>query len=275
MKELRRDQTIQEHSDFRLWLQEEYTKRCGKNPSYSLRAFAALLDLDSSSVSQILTGKRKASAKLALGIFEKLGVHPTIAQRILGSLKPTAGRPSNQTKKKQSTPEPNYGQLTLDAFAVVADWYHYAIMELTVTEGFKNDPQWIARSLNISVIEVKVAIERLMRLELIEEKDGTLIQTENLLSNGFTGVTTSGAHKQLQRQVLQKALEAIDNTPQEDKDITSMTMAIDRSKLPEARKLIQKFRRDLCQFLENGKKEDIYHLGVQLYPVSKRINLKE
>jgi uncharacterized protein (TIGR02147 family) len=145
-------------------------------------------------------------------------------------------------------------------------------MELTTTQGFENDPKWIARSLGISVTEVKVALERLVRLELIEIKNGTLVQTANDLTNGIAGTTTSGAHKQLQRQVLTKALDAIDNTRPEDKDITSMTMAIDRKKLPKARKLIAKFRRDLCQFLERGNREEVYQLGIQLYPVSNRTN---
>ncbi len=76
----------------------------------------------------------------------------------------------------------------------------------------------------------------------------------------------------MQRHVLEKALTAIDVVPQDEKDITSMTMAIDESKIPEAKKRIKAFRRQLCEFLETGKQTRVFNLGIQLYPISKKNN---
>ena len=55
--------TDQQKQIFRFWLQKQYSERSRKNPSYSLRAFAGLLKLDASTVSQILSGKRAPSKK--------------------------------------------------------------------------------------------------------------------------------------------------------------------------------------------------------------------
>ena len=52
--------------------------------------------------------------------------------------------------------------------------------------------------------------------------------------------------------------------------MTSMTMAIDVDRLPEAREVITKFRRELCALLENGEQTRVYNLGIQLYPVSEK-----
>ena len=54
------------------------------------------------------------------------------------------------------------------------------------------------------------------------------------------------------------------------RDFTSMTMAIDPEKLTEAKKKIREFRRGLSEFLEAGKKEEVYRLNIQLVPVTKR-----
>jgi plasmid maintenance system antidote protein VapI len=240
-------------TDFRSWLQKEFTQRCKRNPRYSLRAMARLIGMDSSSLSQILSGKRRVSNKLAERLCDRLGASPEVRQIIL-----------NQDRQEIS---PTYQQVTMDAFAIISDWYHYAILELTFTEKFQSDPNWIARTLGITSTEASLAIERLKRLELVREINGVLKKTDVFITNFADGVT-GPAHKQLQRQVLQKALDAIDNVPQEVKDITSMTLSIDVEKLPEARKLIKQFRRSLTRFLENGKKTRVYHLGVQLYPVS-------
>jgi uncharacterized protein (TIGR02147 family) len=232
-----------------------------------------MLRMDASTVSQLISGKRRGSPKLVEKLCQALSAHPLQKQALLMS--------SRQKRKKKTLTvesgdnQPDYQQLTLDAFSVVSDWYHFAILDLTTIEGFKHDPAWIARMLDLPVTEVKTAISRLRRLELLEEQDKRLLRTNTLVSNGVSGIDTSAAHKQLQRQVVQKALDAIDSVSQDEKDITSMTMAIDESKLPEARKVIKKFRRDMCQFLESGKRTRVYNLGVQLYPVSKSAQNKE
>lgn len=243
-------------TDFHVWLQNEFVERSRKNPKFSLRAFAKRLDIDPSTVSQLLSGKRRATPRVIAKICDQLSTPPKTRSHLLGGSKP------------RRTASPAFSQMTVDAFAVIADWYHYAILELTFTKGFQSSPTWIAKKLKIGPLEVKLAIERLKRLELLEDTEGRLRKTNAFLTNGSDGVTAP-ALKELQRQVLQKALEAIDCAPQEDKDITSMTMAIDPSLLPEARKRIRNFRRELCVFLEQGQRKRVYHLGLQLYPVSE------
>ena len=61
---------------------------------------------------------------------------------------------------------------------------------------------------------------------------------------------------------------AIDDCPAESKDITSITMAIDTANIEKAKKLIAKFRRDLCTLLDHGDQTFVYNLGIQLYPIS-------
>jgi uncharacterized protein (TIGR02147 family) len=265
MLEANRDQ---EKLNFRVWLQKEFTDRCRKNPRYSLRAFAKLLGMEAASVSQILSGKREASTKVITRICDRLSVNPRARFQLLLNVK-------KRVAKAQTEPAPpSFQQLTADAFSVIADWYHYAILELTFTENFDSSPNWIAKKLGITPTEAKVALDRLERLELIELIDGRLQKTQAFLTNGPDGFSAP-ALKELQRQLLQKALDAIDLVPQEEKDVTSMTMAINPAKLPEARRRIKNFRRQLCAFLEEGPRTRVYNLGVQLYPISQPTNLKE
>jgi hypothetical protein len=48
-----------------------------------------------------------------------------------------------------------------------------------------------------------------------------------------------------------------------------MTMAVDPGKIPEAKKRILKFARELCEFMEAGKRSRVYELSVSLFPISK------
>jgi hypothetical protein len=46
-------------------------------------------------------------------------------------------------------------------------------------------------------------------------------------------------------------------------------MAIDKRKLPNAKKMIRKFRRELCAYLEIRRvRDEVFNLDVQLVPVT-------
>lgn len=253
---------IPSHTDFRVWLQLELMERCRRNPRYSLRAFANLLELDPSSVSQMISGRRKASVKMTKKICEKLSAEPTLVENFVKNAR------VKRSKLGEYSADKKYSLLTLDSIEVISNWYYFAILELMNMTHFKSCPSWMAARTGISVPEVKIALERLMRLELVQEVDGKFTRTEKLLTTYSPG-ETSAARKELQKQVLKMALESIENDPIEERDMTNMTMSIDETKLPEARQLITKFRRDLCAYLETGERSRVYQLGIQLYPISK------
>jgi len=106
-----------------------------------------------------------------------------------------------------------YQPLSQDAFYLISDWCHFAILELLSIRGFDQRDAHIAASLGISLIEVRDALSRLERLAFIRKSargKWELLSQHNTTTN-FTG--TSAALKQLQRQMLTKALEALDDIP--------------------------------------------------------------
>lgn len=256
--------------DFRFWLQQQFTERCKRNPKYSLRAFAQLLKMDASSISQIFCGKRQVSTKVISQACQILGATPSIQDNFIKNAKSKFKRSDASLPSKELP----YELLAEDAFAVISDWYHFAILELINVNNFDQRPSWCARTLGISTTEAQIAIDRLVRLGLLRFDEQKLVRTNKLITNFAPGMTSS-AHKNLQRKILQMAIDAIDHVESEKKDITAMTMAIDVQKLPQAKKLIAKFRRDLCAYLEDGEQTSVYQLAVQLYPVSKNLDKGE
>ncbi|MEK7357423.1 MAG: TIGR02147 family protein [Bdellovibrionota bacterium] len=231
---------------FKARLQEEFSRRLRSNEQYSLRAFAAHLGIDSSSLSKILAGKRPLSEAKINDLCQRIGL---------------------ENPKKASGPE-NFAQIEVDRFSVIADWYHFAILDLVLLKAFKPDAKWIARKLSIEPHNAMGAVERLKRLGLLVEKEGRLVKGESFYTNYSEGVT-SAALKEYQRQVIKKALVAVDDCPQDRKDITSITIAADSRKLKVAKEKIKKFRRELCAFLEDGESDSVFHLALQLYPVTE------
>lgn len=247
-------------SPFVHWLQNELTQRCRKNSKYSLRAFAKTLQVDASTLSQILSGKRKLTKKSIQKFCVNLNIPIDVETYFLQE---------HETKEKSASPTSPYSPVYIDSFNAIADWYHTVILEMTEQKDFLSDPFYIANQLGISQSEAKLAIERLIRLGLLIEKNGVLKKVNKQLSN-FKPGETSRAHRLFQKQIIAKASDAIENTASELKDITAMIMSIDEKKLPEARVKIQKFRHEMCEFLEDGDVSQVYSLSIQLVPMQNR-----
>lgn len=247
-------------TDFRLFLQSELTRRCSSNPSYSLRAYARSLGIAPSALSSILSGSRPITEKTKLRLGFALGLSVEEIKRFHG------GR-----RSVSKGPKLRFQQLALDTYAVISDWYHYAILELIHLETFKPDPRWISKRLGITVTEVKIAVERLQRVGLLKvDRDVWIDTTPDGHATNIQGDLTSVASRKLQRQVLEKSIRALDELPTSVRNHTSMTMAINPEDIPEAKERIATFRRDLCAFLERNKKpSEVYQLAVSFYPLTQ------
>ncbi|NUM87923.1 MAG: DUF4423 domain-containing protein, partial [Bdellovibrionales bacterium] len=158
--------------------------------------------------------------------------------------------------------------LSGDWYRVVSDWYHYAILEMANLPAFNPDPSWIASQLGISPAESKLAIERLVRLDLLVRKDGKLSRSAGQMSTADQHLTNS-ALKRRQRQILEKSMASLENDPIETRNHTAMTMSIDPKRIPEAKALIREFNRRMSDLLESGDRTCVYEFAISLFPVLK------
>ena len=240
-------------------LRSELSKRVRKNPKYSLRSFARGSGVSHTVLSLVMSGKRPLSRKAAAKLSGFLALAPEDRRRLLLR----DGEPVTPVSY-------DFQQVSLDTFAVISDWYHYAILSWLELPEARLEARAVSRALSIPESEAKLAIERLTRLELVREiSPGCFRQAGKSLSVENT-VSTS-ATRLFHRQLLEKALEALETQPAEVRDHSSMTLAIDPALLPFARKRIQGFRRELAAELEaRGNPGAVYELTVQLFPVTNQ-----
>lgn len=246
-------------STFRMLLQRELVERCRKNPRYSLRSFAKTLGVSASALSDMLKGKRTITPRTIDRLGFALGLKKTEVERFKATAKP------------ENEIQPAFQQILLDQYALISDWYHYAILELIKIRGVSHESSAIAKILGITKSEVNIAIERLERMALVEKTAvGSLVDTSDGFSTNISGNLTSNASRALQKQILEQAIHALVSLPIEVRNHTSMTMAVDPKLMPEAIEKIKKFRRELCVFLESSSApKEVYQLSVALFPVTQ------
>jgi uncharacterized protein (TIGR02147 family) len=250
--------------DFRELLQDELISRCRKNPSYSLRAFAKSLNIGSSSLSKLLHKKRNLSKSMLMKLANRLELDPSSLTNYAHNLRGSKKEPTG----KEILAE-DYREILSDSFQLISDWYPLAILELSRCKGFKTNPRWIAKRLGLTLNQVNIAVQRLRRVGLLEiSNNGKWIPCVE----GTTSIyneSTDIARRRHQRQILERAILALENVPVERRDQTAMLMAVNSKRMKVAKERIKKFRRSLCAFMENGgPRDEVYYLSVSLFPVT-------
>jgi uncharacterized protein (TIGR02147 family) len=253
-------------------LEEEFARRCERNPRYSLRAFARALGVSDGALSEIFHGKRIPRPSTLQRIFMKLALTPEDQRRFtasIGDIQRSRGL-QRISPVFRFAPEqvPAVRDWSLEMFRVISDWYHLAIVELTYVEGFRPEPAWIAGQLGISIPETRQAIRRLLELGILEERDGALRKSDEQTTTADKHLTTP-ALRRYQRQVLEKARDSLENDPIDRRSMTGMTFAIDPALLPEAKRKIEKFTQELTRFLESKSRRRVYQMAIALYPLQK------
>lgn len=235
-------------------LRNEFQRRAEKNPSFSLRAFSSKLEMDQSLLSKLLQGKRKFSDENTQKITEFLGIY-------LG-----------KSPESLSDSPMDYQLLKEDEFFVISAWYHFAILELIKTKTFKHNSSFISKKLGITELESERALERLERLGFIEKKKNKYIIKK--ASNSWLNLgETSKARKALQKQMQEKSLQALEDVPFNKREHSSLTVAVDPKHLPEIKKKITEFRREMDKYImENGNEKEVYNLCVSFFPLTKDLD---
>ena len=258
-----------QYTNYRDFLQAELDKRKEINTYYSLRSFARDLGISAPRLSQVLSAKKGISAKAADDIADKLRLNKEDMDWFTSSVKAEHSRSQKEKKAFQERFQElqenatTFTNLQLEYFKVISDWYHYAILEMTHIEGFKSDLDWISETLNIDREKVREAINRLKSLELLEEVNGKLV--DRFVALMTPNDTPSDSLKKINSQLLKKANEAIYLQGVSEREISSNILSISKEDLPEFKKRIRKFRRNIDKDLSMNKKDTVYSLNIQFF----------
>lgn len=248
------------------------------NPAFSLRAWAKQMQLTNAALlSMVMNRKRRLLPSLSSKVrdhflrinkFNKSEAQYFEALVLFSNAKTQEEKFFYQDMLSSMRDDNSFSTMQLDQLRFLSDWYHIAIIEMTKLKGFNPDPEWIHHKLgpDISLAQVVEAIERAVRLGLLERTEhGSLRKTSQKFST--TSDIPNSSIKMYHSQMIQKALRAMEMQSVGERDITGHTIAVDKSKLPEAKKMIQNFRRRLGNFLASTESDTVYQLNIQLFDV--------
>ena len=248
-------------------IKENLSHRQRLNPHYSLRAYARDLGIHSSTLSQILKGKRQLPVKNSVEIVKILGLGPKERTLFLESLHKTK---TNLDDIKIDSDDDRF-MLDESYFKAIAEWEHYAIISLFDIEHFDPTVDEISTRLGITENRTDVVLNNLLTCGLIKhDKDGKLIKAHPKIRT--TEDVSSTALKLSHLETLEMGKNKLEEVEVELRDFSSMTIAMDVEKISEVKTIIREFRQKVLALIKDGKKTDVFQLAIQLYPLTKNLN---
>jgi uncharacterized protein (TIGR02147 family) len=266
--------------DFSSFVAHYVKSRKETDPSFSYRRFSRRLGLKSESLLRMVaSGKRRASTDLVFRIGSVVGLDSReleYAEALAGLQRSRGIEEKSRFAEKLRVlapegPESQPKLIELDHLEFISSWYHVAILEMTELKDFRPDPEWIARRLggSISIRAVVAAVERLKRVGLlkIDAKGGWARAAKSLKTpQNIPNRAVRGFH----RQMIGKALEAIDAQDISERLVEGMTLTIDTAKLKAVAELAEEFRKKVAKVAQASSGDETYQLNLQFFRLTSK-----
>ncbi len=244
-------------------LKNHFAAKVRRNPLYSLRKFAFDLKFSAGALSHIIWGRRIPTEGTARKLADSLRLSNTEKKKFIES--------ALNIKKLKTSVKTEYLAVeeSQDLFDQIWDWYHYAILEYSYIEHADFSSKHIAKLFGITESQSQMAVDRLLKLGLLQNKDNVYRKTKDRFSLAQKHQTSNNLRKR-QIQILEKAIDAIQTLPIEERVAAAMTMAIDKDKIELARKLIDRSLNEICDLLASENPTDVFELQITFIPLTKK-----
>jgi uncharacterized protein (TIGR02147 family) len=234
------------------------------NSQYSLRAFSKSLNIDASTLSKVFLGKRNLPASSLESVLSRLNLDQEKEKKFINSI----SKSHQEYAQKEAVPEENIKVISEEQyFTIIANWEFYAVLNLVELDNFEPTFEHISKRLGLDISFSKKIIQTLLDVDLLESCE---IKT---WKRSFKKITTSNnvnsdALVQSHLSELDLAKTALIKNDISKTGYYSATVQTNQKAIEKAKKLSFKFIEKFIQTLETGKKEEVYQVGIQIFPLT-------
>lgn len=264
-----------EFLEYRGVLKEAFEEKKVASPLFSYRMLAETLGLDTSNVFRILHGDSHLPARCIPRAIEFLGLSGRAAeyfQLLVAYARERNGEARKEILEKAiSLRDVARRRMVDQEMSLLRDWWVVAVRcLLEVVEGNAR-PDLLAAKLvpKVSEREVGEALDLLLELGLVKKaSSGRLLLADAHLTAGFDERKV-GALRHFQRQVLALAADSMERFPREQRDVSTLTLAVDQEAFQEIRGLLLECRRQIQKRIEEAPHPDrVMQLTMAFFPVA-------
>ncbi len=241
-----------------LILQKKLQEAQVRNPRLSQRAFALKMGLSSGAISEVLSGKRALSHQMKLKIAARLHLSP----------KEEIDFFQIESTESDTSAQQGYVELSNDQFHLISDWWHFALLNLIHTKGFKPQLNWFSKRIDVSREVLSEAWDRLIRLGFAEKNSsGAYVKKFPQLASSDELLNLSVRKSHLED--LKLAERSLLDLPIEIRDHTSFTLTVNKKDIKKAKEMIRVFQDQFGKKIETIPGEEVYRLNIAFFPLTQ------
>ena len=262
--------------DYRDFLKEYYDRRKAEMPLYSYRMMGDKLGLDSSYLYRVLQKKQHLPAHALPAAKDILALSGRQAEyfELLYSAAVTKdkGKREELMAKALSLRDVHLHSLQQAELKLLENWWIPAVRAYLELNGGVVNLTQIAKDICPPITEdqAKEAIDTLLEVGLVKKMaSGKLALTDAHLTVG--GPEKAKAVRQFQRQILGLASDSLENTPVEERNISTLTLSVDQSCFDDLGDMLKEFRRLVQKRVDGVKNPDrVMQLSMAFFPVAHK-----
>lgn len=272
---------IYDYLDYRLFLRDFYDLEKSLDPTFSYRVFATAVDIDASLLVKILRSKRHlsdTSVNTFVAFFNfKEGKSEYFREMVAyGKAKtPDAIRKHFETLQKM---RPSRCRMLDEArYRYFQQWYYPMVRSALDVYEYRGEQD--ALSLGNSCIpkltaaQIVTSVEALLQLGLAKRNEqGRIVPSDAHVRTQDHWLSASIS--EYQKTVTELGRQSIENIPKENRDISTLTMALDSSQIEKIRGILADARKSIVNVVNSMPAEQcdsVYQLNFQMFPMMKKV----
>ncbi len=262
--------------DYRQFLRDWYAQRKARRGGYSFRAFSQRAGFQSPNFFKlVMDGDRNLTAesleKFMVGL--ELNKQEQTFFRNLVLMNQAKTSEAQALAYQRLLQSRKFGQLKpleKSQYEYYATWYHAVIREMVVSPEFDGTVAWLAERIvpRLSIAQIEKSLALLETLQMLQRtSEGRWRQTRTLVTTGpeVESVVLLNYH----RRMLELASTVLSEVPANQRDFSTLTLGIVRSRVPELKQKIREFRQEILQMVATDEQpESVVQLNMQFFPLT-------
>ncbi len=228
-------------------------------------------------LSMVLSGKRNISEKLIIELSRILKLNKKernyFRSLVYFNQAQTHSEKNHFYQEILSLQKGPVRTVTQNQYEFYDKWYYAAIRELVAIHQITDENYPLLAKLikpSVKPGEVKSALELLTRLNIISKnKKGIYKRTDAVITSGKP--MHSFAIQNFQLAALDLAKSALDRFNRDERELSTLTMSIDKNGYDLIRKKLAKLRSEIMELSRSVQDpQQVFQLNLQLFPLSER-----
>jgi uncharacterized protein (TIGR02147 family) len=272
---------IFEFTDYRKFIQAYYDSQKALNPHFSFQVFCNNAGFPNKGfVHNVIHGVKNLSRLSAMKFSQGMKLTRSEADffenLVFFNQADSVKEKNHYFEKLQAvrpmTPQASAAKKVAESqFSFYSTWYGSAIRSIIDMFPDKSDDyNWIAKNLypRISPSLVRKSIETMLKLGLIEKKNGRLLVKDKIITTGREAQGLAIAHFHM--EMMRRAQQALNDLPSNKRHITGLTLGISQKAYRQICEDVFALQEKILRIAEADEASDsVYQLNFHFFPLSK------